>query len=117
MLEPGLHDPQREVADPLELAAHPDDRHHQSQVGRDRVLAGQHLVAALGERHVHGVDVVVRADGVGGDPGVAGLEHLAHPLEVLVDQHAHHLDLQTQLLELGAVGDAQWRGPISRIGR
>ena len=29
-------------------------------------------------------------------------QDLAHALEVLVDQHAHHLDLEAQLLELGA---------------
>ena len=51
------------------------------------------------------------------DDGIAGLEHLTHALEVLVDQHPHDLDLQAQLLELGAVGHPQGTGPISRIGR
>ena len=39
----------------------------------------------------------------GGQRRVAGLEHLAHALEVLVDPDAHHLDLEAELLQLGDV--------------
>ena len=38
------------------------DVHDESQVARHRLLAGQQVVAALGERHAHRVDVVVGVD-------------------------------------------------------
>jgi hypothetical protein len=34
-------------------------------------------------------------------------EHVTHALEVLVDPHAHELDLQAELLQLVVEGDAQ----------
>ena len=84
---------------------HPQHRHDEPQVGRHRALPGQQVVAALGERHVHGVDLVVGRERLRGrGVGVAGREDLAHALEVLVDAHAHELDLQAELLELGCVG-------------
>ena len=52
---------------------------------------------------------------------VAGAEHVAHALEVLVDAHAHQLDLEAELVELvveavphrlAAVGERQ----VSRSG-
>ena len=38
---------------------------------------------------------------------VAAVQHLTHPLEVLVHADRHHLDLQPELLELGRVRLAQ----------
>ena len=35
------------------------------------------------------------------------VEDVAHALEVLVDPHAHQLDLQAELLELVVEGDPQ----------
>ena len=95
-----LHDPQRQVADPLELGDDPEHRHDEAQVGGHRRLPAEQEVAALGERHVHGVDLVVGLEGQLGQRRVAGAEALAHPLEVLVDAHAHQLHLQAQLVEL-----------------
>ena len=78
-------------------------------------LAGQQVVAALGERHVHGVDVVVGvrrpASATSGSPWS---EHLAHALEVLVDPHRHQLDLQPELVELGWKAET---APASTVGR
>ena len=56
-----LHDPQREVADALELADDPQHRHDEAQIGRHRGFSAEQQVAALGERHVHRVDLVVGA--------------------------------------------------------
>ena len=60
--------------------------------------------------------LVVGGDGLQGRDLVAGAQDLAHPLEVLVDQHPHHLDLEGQLLQLRAVLVAE-RAAVSRIGR
>ena len=51
---------------------------------------------------MHGVDLVVGREGGVDDArlGVAVVEHLAHALQVLVDAHAHELDLQPELVEL-----------------
>ena len=115
---PALHHPEGEVADALELAGHAQHRDDEAQVGGHRRLPAQQVVAALGERHVHGVDVVVGGDGLAATRAIAGGQDLAHALEVLVDPHAHELDLEAQLLELGRVGLAHRPGPaVSRIGR
>src|SRR4051812_27626919 len=89
----GLDDAQREVADAFELRQDPKDRHDETQIGRDRRFSGQEVVAALGERHIHRVDVVVGAERHRHEAHVASLEHLAHALEVLVDANGHQLDL------------------------
>ena len=91
---------QREVADALELTQDPQHRHDEAEVGGHRRLASQEVVAALGERHVHGVDLVVRQERLADELAVAGGQHLAHALEVLVDAHRHQLDLQPELVEL-----------------
>ena len=113
---------QGQVADALELAQHAHHRHHEPQVGGHRCLAHEQVVAALGEREVHGVDLVVVAQRLLGDLGVAAAQDLAHALEVLIDADRHHLDLEPELLQLlgvllahgAAVGH---RSPVSRSGR
>ena len=63
---------------------------------------------------MHGVDLVVGRDG--GREGAALLavvEDLAHALQVLVDAHAHQLDLDAQLVEL-LVEDRSEAGPERR---
>jgi hypothetical protein len=49
---------------------------------------------------VHGVDLVVGLQRLGGHVGVAGLQDLAHPFEVVVDAHPHELDLEPELVQL-----------------
>ena len=58
------------------------------------------VVAALEQRHVHGVDLVVGGQRRRRDALVAAAQDLAHALEVLVDPDAHELDLQPDLVEL-----------------
>ena len=57
-------------------------------------------------------DVVVGRDGASGQLEVAVGEDLAGALEVLVDAHAHELDLEAQLLQLG--GEADPEGTFGR---
>ena len=64
----------------------------------------QQVVAALGQRHVHGVDLVVGHERQGDDTNVALAERVAHPFEVLVDAHAHQLHLEAELIQLGGEG-------------
>ncbi len=92
---------QRQIADPFQLGEDPQHRHDEPQVRCHRVLASQQVVAPLGQRHVHVVDVVVGVDRQRHDTGVVVRQHLAHPLEVLIDANAHHLHLHAQLVELG----------------
>ena len=118
-----LHDPQGEVADALELGDDPQHRHDEAQVGRHRRLAAEQQVAALGERHVHGVDLVVGGDRPPSASAASPVRStLAHALEVLVDAHAHQLHLEAQLVELLAEPvpqrlDRLGVGMLSRSGR
>ena len=83
-----------------------------------RRLAAQQVVAALGERHVHGVDVVVGGDGALRPASASPVrEHLAHALEVLVDPHRHQLHLEAELLELRGELLARTVPIVSRTGR
>ena len=93
----------------------------EAQVGGHRLLAGQQVVAALGERDLHGVDLVVGGQRQLGLAEVAVVEHGAHALEVLVHPHTHQLDLESELLELGLVSRPGrrhvGRRHVSRSGR
>ena len=106
-----LHHPQRQVTDALELLQHPQGRHEEAQVGRHRRLPPDEVVGPLGERHGHGVDVVVGRQRPGCDLEVAGGEDHPHAGERLADPHGHDLDLQPQLLELSGEAGAHGAQP------
>ena len=112
-----LHDPQTQVTDPLERRRGSNHRDDQPKVGRHRVLAHQHLVALLDQRHVHRVDVVVGRNRAFGRGFVAGQQHLTHALEVLIHEHTHDLGLQLQLLEIGGEVQTKRLPRLSRTGR
>jgi hypothetical protein len=64
-------------------------------------LADEQVVAALGERDEHRVDVVVAGNDVGRKPRVTHEEYGRRPLQGVVDLYGHHLDLGLELVEIG----------------
>ncbi len=121
MIRGQLDDAEGEIADPLQLGGDAHDGHDEAEVRSHGLLAGQQVVAALGERDLHGVDLVVGGHGLLRFAGVAVVEHRAHAFEILVHPHAHQLDLESELLELGLVSRTGrrhvGRRHVSRSGR
>src|SRR4029450_5568054 len=95
-----LEDPQGQVAHALELRQDPHHRHHEAEAAGDRGLTIEQLVAALQQRQVHGIDLVVGTERLVHQVQIARPQGVAHQLQVLVDAHTHQLDVQLQLVEL-----------------